>query len=366
MRLKKKFSPVLILIFCTLISISSIVGYTDNLDLEHGQQPIYSAKNYTIYKTGNISVEDLKKDVRQISKNFHRNFAKFLPNRYAGKPNVRIIEGRKLVAYGFILFPNGEFSQYHGYCSEEHSAEESQKIIQRSQEWKEMINERLSNIKTSIDLKTAATDPYKIGQNRIDTTDWPLGDYSYTEELFYDDDESDSSLDYFFIKTRFSMEPGIQEYGTVYANRYAIMKHIWNANHFELDDAVPTTHTTSSQIGASVSVSVDGPSARLAWSTSYPSFSIQDLSDFNEHIAEWKGIFDAYKDCGRHTFTIKPGSKASIDQSWARSQGYSDDFIVANTEYTAKWFSLVIFATYTSPTIYGGFSVYYSGNYMIN
>ncbi|MEA1894465.1 MAG: hypothetical protein U9N36_04515 [Euryarchaeota archaeon] len=297
----------------------------------------------------NLSTENLMQNRGVLTDAFFNRFGGKISNRYVSmSDDPKVYKDTKLVAYGFRIRPDGVTEEYGGYCSQDLSG--YNETLKKTEIWFSTRDEETCG-------KRAFADSYQdwaLIQTHANTYSCsPHGSYSTTCECFWDSTETDDSKDYFMMRTKFNIVPGIYEnidHFPDWRNYRGYVRHTWKYYNYpgtrEMYDAQPTDERGETSVG----ITLSAINAALTWITSIPTYLLDDQSDLGTDVALWKEEFSPYSStCGESPFSVTPGSSMMCSQNEARS---------------GDWIGLAFFDTKPVWIIYGpGFSEEYTPGY---
>ncbi|MCD4843332.1 MAG: hypothetical protein K8R25_02485 [Methanosarcinales archaeon] len=277
---------------------------------------IYNRNLCTIWANGkDLSYKNLMRQKDILTDAYFKRFGKEIDNRYVGKSdNLKVSEDTKLVAYGFILLPNGVIEEYRGYCDQDLGG--YKEAMNKTDKWLSTSDETTSDVKIF-----QSNQEWAILNTYTDHYTYPpYGDYSTTTKWYWDDVETDKNDDYFMLKSKFSIMPGNQQYDNYWNNNRGYIRHDWKYYEYpgtrDMADAQPYDESGEK----TVSITLSGGSVSLTWPTVIPDYEFDEQSDYIKGVAKWKAsINPASSTCGGSTLTVKPGSTMHCSQNEARS-----------------------------------------------
>ncbi|MEA1863590.1 MAG: dockerin type I repeat-containing protein, partial [Euryarchaeota archaeon] len=304
-----------------------------------------------------LSTKDLVRHRNTLTDIFFKRSGEKTSNRYVGVfEDEKASIDAKLVAYGFRIFPDGVTEEYRGYCDQDFSG--YKEAMDKTERWFSASDEETCGKRAFASDKGVFADSYQdwvlihVYSNTYSCS--PHGSYSTTCECFWDNTETDDSQDYFMMRTKFNIVPGIYEnmdHFPDWRNYRGYVRHTWKYYDYpgtrEMYDAQPTDERGETSVG----ITLSAINAALTWVTSIPTYLLDDQSDLGTDVALWKEKFSPYSStCGESPFSVTPGSTMMCSQNEARS---------------GDWIGLAFFDTKPVWIIYGPeFSKEYSPGYV--
>ncbi|MBS4054583.1 MAG: hypothetical protein KGZ64_07405 [Thermaerobacter sp.] len=216
-----------------------------------------------------------------------------------------IAEGTVVVAYGFMVRPDGVPSEYMAMTNSNESVES---IHKQASEWlrRERVVRRASEIgqkdsSTTPDpdiaasVATASASWQEIGFFTRTMPQSPYGQFTNHSRVFRLINDGSAAHDFFAVRQWATTTPGIVAYNSTWRNDRQIPQQNWGWGQLgaEMIDRDPLGTISGSQtIGVSLAGGTEGASATLSWSYTQPNVTTNDLSILVPPRARWEQLFN--------------------------------------------------------------------------
>lgn len=338
-------------IYCVPAVSADAIRQSDPVDI----QEIYSADDYTVRLVdSNLSWDLISEETEKTEKSFEKKCMQYLPPRYIGAADIEIADDEKVVAYVFRVLPNGESASYTEVVPADNDSISMEEVSSRVDAWIDgPLKSKTDTVlqKNAYELLSSEADP--IHTATISRTYTGIGRAELTTTWYWDDQENNNEQDYFFTKTAFKTDPGVDLSGYEPYLNYHFNVEIDSDYSLGSYQHLPEVHVIQSEPPTTtgyttVGITLGGGSCTLGWSTDIPDNRVV-LHHPSGNTFNWDEEFSWWASCASSSFRFLPGQSSYCPQSSARN---GNTYIISRVvaDVSSGWVKIDDGISYFGPT----------------
>ncbi|MDN7011845.1 hypothetical protein FGW20_02055 [Methanoculleus sp. FWC-SCC3] len=314
----------------------------------------YDLEKYTVRLVDSEIPKDLISARTQAAMSSFEEEFKSVPPRYIGTAEVDISEDEKVVAYVFRVLPNGESVSYAEVVTSEENPS-LEEVSSRADAWIDgPLKSKTAESLIESDIGLLSYGPTPIHTATISRTYTWIGRAYLTTTWYWDNQETNSNLDYFFTKTTLRTDPGFDISGyDPYVNcrfdveidsDYSVPGYYQHLPNVCVSQNNPQTTTGYTTVGLSLGTG----GCALQWSTAIPDTRVE-LHHPDGNTYYWHEEFGFFAGCAATTFEFTPGQHSYCSQPSARD---GSTYIIsrAMADVSNGWVKIVDGVPYFAPS----------------
>lgn len=263
-----------------------------------------------------ISIDQIEGARAEVNREAESLLAKANPAKPKLVPTLPEGHEGAIVAYAYLINQEGTPIQFVGTAG---NKEAVSGVTNKANTWFETA------------LDSTNTDEYNargadwgspIGQGTDYYDNPPYGVVLNSYQLYYLNDDNNSTYDWFAVHQFHDIEPGCHAYGSSWENEESKPSHDWSWGDVEysLFSYSPTGTLNGSQtVGVSITGGTGGASASLGWSYTQPDITTYDDTSIPSKTAAWRSSFSG--SAREYACGMEPGS---VCQTYQQSSGTYD------------------------------------------